>query len=212
MGRYGTHTEAYVKPWAIFHGYVLGYVIGIRWGKITPTSGMGNSDLNAIVREYLIYAAGDDEWSKRCILDAMRDRSSSTIRENAKHHFPSIFPRGRRARSLAVPEELSNEQVNFDLDRINAWQERAKEIKREISMNENAVKEAEAEETGSKSARVTVNFHVPQGVNPADLTLDNYRELTGKRYRMTKDQKDRELTREAAFAESQELALRHGGN
>lgn len=33
------------------------------------------------------------------------------------------------------------------------------------------------------------------------LTLDNYKEKTGKRFRMTKDQKKRGLTREQAFSE-----------
>lgn len=77
-------------------------------------------------------------------------------------------------------------------------------------MNENAVEqeaavEATVENTGSS---VTVNFFVPASVSVDDLTLDNYRELTGKRFRMTKDQRViRDLTREQAFAESKALAI-----
>jgi hypothetical protein len=62
--------------------------------------------------------------------------------------------------------------------------------------------------TNGSNSRVTVNFFIPEGVNPADLTLDNYRELTGKRFRKTKDQEVvRSLTREEAFAESKALAV-----
>ena len=35
-------------------------------------------------------------------------------------------------------------------------------------------------------------------------TIDEYRELTGKRFRMTKEQKERNLTREQAFLEFKE--------
>lgn len=202
------HLEAYVTPWAIFHAYVLGNVIGIRWGKITSTSGMGNNDLGEIVREYLTYAAGDDEWKKRCILDAMRDKTSSNLKDYARHTFPSLFPHHKRARSLAIPEELKNEEVNFDLKSITTWQERARKIKQEITMNENALKEASDHDTDNANHTV-VNFHVPTGVNPVELTLENYRMVTGKRYRMTKDQKERGLSREAAFDESRSLVLKH---
>lgn len=79
-------------------------------------------------------------------------------------------------------------------------------------MNENAVEQEAAVETTvettSSNSRVTVNFFVPTNVSVDDLTLENYRELTGKRFRMTKDQRVvRDLTREQAFAESKALAI-----
>ena len=201
---------ASVSDWAQFHAYVLGSVIGIRWGKHTPTSGMGNPNLYAIVREYLIFAAEEDEWSKKDILDAMRDKSSLGIKSDTRRAFPSLFPRKRKARPLALPDELVEEDVNFDLKKIEGWKDRVKQIKQEFIMNENAVEqeaavEATVENTGSS---VTVNFFVPASVSVDDLTLDNYRELTGKRFRMTKDQRViRDLTREQAFAESKALAI-----
>lgn len=83
-------------------------------------------------------------------------------------------------------------------------------------MNENAVASTATEtavtsssvDTGSTNSRVTVNFFIPEGVSPASLTLENYRELTGKRFRMTKDQKEvRGINRTVAFVESKALAI-----
>lgn len=82
-------------------------------------------------------------------------------------------------------------------------------------MNDNAAAtEATDRSTeGGSNSRVTVNFFIPEGVNPADLTLDNYRELTGKRFRKTKDQEVvRSLTREQAFVESKALAVSQLGD
>ncbi len=84
-------------------------------------------------------------------------------------------------------------------------------------MSENATQEAaEEQDSGTDNAgnnRVTVNFLIPPGTNPADLTMDNYREVTGKRFRMTKDQaKVRGLSREQAFDESKALAISQLGD
>jgi len=220
MARSRTRHLVGTKPWAQFHAYVLGSVIGIRWGKHTPTSGMGNPDLYGIVKEYLTFAAGSDEWSKKGILDAMRDKSGLAIKGDARRAFSSLFPRNRKAKPLAVPDELVNVEVNFDLQLIEGWKERVKAIKKEFLMNENALAQEAATEdgntvdsTGTSNSRVTVNFFIPQGANPADLTLENYREVTGKRFRMTKDQaKVRSLTREQAFAESKALAVSQLGD
>ena len=81
-------------------------------------------------------------------------------------------------------------------------------------MNENAVASSATEttvpssvDTGTNS-RVTVNFFIPKNVNATTLTLENYRKVTGKRFRMTKDQaKVRGLSREDAFVESRALAI-----
>ena len=82
-------------------------------------------------------------------------------------------------------------------------------------MNENAVASSATEttvpsssvDTGTNS-RVTVNFFIPENVNATTLTLENYRKVTGKRFRMTKDQaKVRGLSREDAFVESRALAV-----
>ena len=220
-------TYPHITDVAWFHAYVACSVIGLRWGKHTPTSANQNSELNKILREYLTFACGDDEWAKRAILDAMRGKTGTSLKRIAKKNWRSLFPRNRKARPLAVPTELSErgEEPKFDLARIEQWRDRVRTIKKEISMNEEATAAAEAASQEvdvtsrppidrrpptdkSNSSRVTVNFFLPPGVNPDDLTLENYREVTGKRFRMTKDQAQvRGLSREDAFAESKALAV-----
>jgi hypothetical protein len=181
--------------------------------------------MHKILCEYLTYACGDDGWTKGRILEAMRCKTGTAIKADIRKIFPSLFPRNKRARPLGVPDELSNEEVNFDLARIEKWQRRVRAIKKEIIMNENATAQETTEvarppidrrppvdrsgsAVGGSNSRVTVNFFIPEGVNPTDLTLENYREVTNKRFRMTKDQKEvRSLTREVAFAESKALAV-----
>lgn len=79
-------------------------------------------------------------------------------------------------------------------------------------MNENAVATETAVPSSNvdigTNSRVTVNFFIPKNVNATTLTLENYRKVTGKRFRMTKDQaKVRGLSREDAFVESRALAI-----
>jgi hypothetical protein len=89
-------------------------------------------------------------------------------------------------------------------------------------MNENATTQASTVATSSptttrsvtrSTSRVTVNFVLPEGVDPNTITLDNYRKVTGKRFRKTKDQEVvRGLTREEAFVESKALAVSQLGD
>lgn len=207
-----------IKPLAWFHAYVLCSVIGIRWGKYAPGYANANKELDDILVEYLKYACEDDPWTQGRILEAMRFKTATAMKADARIAFPSIFPRNRKARRLRVPDELSDiEQVSFDPARIAQWQTRVRAIKKEIAMNENAVVQEVTEASRppidssvktTSNERVTVNFFIPTGASASSLTLENYRELTGKRFRMTKDQsKVRGLNREEAFAESKALAF-----
>jgi hypothetical protein len=66
---------------------------------------------------------------------------------------------------------------------------------------------ASTTKAGSKTP-TTTNFFIPTGVNASELTLENYREKTGKRFRMTKNQATvRGLNRKAAFEESKAFAI-----
>lgn len=206
---------AYITQKAIFYGYVMVSIIGIRWNIKAKVNAMRNDNLNQIVREYLNHTCKDDDWLKRQVLDVARDSTPNNLRNIIRHELPTMFKK-RRLKPLHVPEELQGEDMIFDLEFINQLKERVTSIKRELAMNEveNAIAEDVVEGENrpsidqSSNEAVVVNFFIPQGVDATELTLENYRELTGKRYRMTKDQKDvRSLSRAAAFEESRTKAM-----
>ena len=200
---------------AWFHAYVLCGVIGVRWGKHGVYYANSNQALREVLVEYLTYACEDDEWMKGRVLEAMRYKTTTSIKAQVRDLFPSLLPRNKRARPTDVPTELKDKDINFNHDRLEQWKERVKVIKKEIAMSENVVtQEAVEAVTDSDSVnadannRVTVNFFIPKGMDPATLTLENYRQLTTKRFRMTKNQAQvRGLNREQAFAESKALAV-----
>ena len=67
---------------------------------------------------------------------------------------------------------------------------------------------AQASSAPTSSGPLATNFIIPPGMNPDDITLENYRKVTGHRFRMTKDQKEvRSLNREDAFVESKAVAV-----
>lgn len=221
---------------SVFHGFVLGNVIGIRW-TLKPTGGMGNNDLIKIVRQYLDFAYSDDEWGKNEVLQII----TSTRGQNKKlfkSTFPSMF-KNKRQRPLQVPAELEGQGIKFNIDFINELREQVSTIKKGLNMDsENttvnstesnvsngvdvtttrveATTESETntrDRSASKTQRSTNNFTLPEGVSLGELTLDNFREKTGRRFRMTKQQKARfdnnEITREDAF---NEFISQLGGN
>lgn len=200
-----------IKPKAWFHAYVLCGFIGIRWGKFGPGFANSNVKLRKILTQYLVDACGDDEWTKGRVLEAMRYKTSIKMKRIMRHILPSLYS-GKRLRPLAIPEELKDEITVLNVDQIIKWRDEVRQIKKEIAMSENAVADQPTDNTSSANNRVTVNFFIPSGTDAESLTLDNYREVTGKRFRMTKDQKSRGLSREDAFAESRTLAMNNQGD
>jgi hypothetical protein len=215
----------------IFHGYVLGYIIGIRW-TLAPTGGMGNPKLYDVVKRYLTFACGDQEWFKRQVLDVIRDNTRSDIRKGVKQVLPGLFFE-RRQRPLQVPPELEDSNIAFDIDFINQLRDEVSLIKQEytaMNTEETAVDNVTTTDEvipatpvvkmpvparDSNAARAE-SFELPTGIQISELTLDNFREKTGKRFRMTKDQRERNkaklMTREEAFEEFKVALLELNGS
>lgn len=210
--------EPHIKPPAVFYGYVLGYYLNIRW-TLAPTGGMGNPELYNLVRKYLIYTCGENEWVKRQVLDVIRDRGRNAIRDVAESEFPSLFSKGGRQRPLQIPEELKGQEIKFDLDFVNKLKDEVAIIKKEIAMSTEGQTDNEMEEgvdAESNAPKKSTTIVVPEGVDVNSLTIDNFRQLTGKRFRMTKEQRAREqagqLTREQALEEFKVNILGGGSN
>lgn len=219
MARRARHLAggALVKPVAVFYGYVLGYVIGVRW-NLSPTGGMGNPKMGLVVRKYLDHTCGADQWARLPILDVIRDRGRNAIRELAEDEFPSLFGVKGRQRPLQIPDELKGQDIKFDLDLITQLKDEVASIKKEIAMSTESTNEVTEEgvDTAPSTQKKATTIVVPPGVDVNSLTLDNFRQLTGKRFRMTKEQRAREqagqLTREQALEEFKTNVLGGGGS
>lgn len=200
---------------ALFYGFILSCHINIRW-QLGNNGGMSNPKLFDIVREYLDFVCVD-EWSKRPVLDVARE-SKTDVRKRAKQLFPSLFHKVRQ-KPLQVPEELVSQNIPFDIDFFNNLRDRTTSIKREVTtmnMNDNdpqspfaanntkTVNTTNTEETNNFMP--TENSSDAYVINGIEINSpDAYRQATGKRFRMTKEQKSRfdsgTLTRAEAFNE-----------
>ena len=237
MGKNTTIDGAYITDKAIFYSFVLVYFVGVRWSISATVNPYTNDKVRRLTRDYLDFVCGDDEWLKRQVIDASKDQSRASIRAIIRRKFRSLF-HTKRMKSLQVPDELEGQDVTFSQEYFDMLRQELSMIKREINMAneetevevneevvtqppqvsvENTARQSDSQPTNSAdeaAAPVTVNFFIPSGVDASELTLDNYRELTGKRFRMTKEQKTRGVNRTEAFEESKQLAIKlaNGGN
>ena len=199
---------------ALFYGFILSCHINIRW-QLGNNGGMSNPKLFNIVREYLDFVCVD-EWSKRPILDVARE-SKTDVRKRAKQLFPSLFHKVRQ-KPLQIPEELVSQNIPFDIDFFNNLRDRTTSIKREVNtMNTNDNPPFVADNTtttpvSTTNTEATNNFIPTENssnayvINGIEINSpDAYRQATGKRFRMTKEQMSRvksgTLTRAEAFNE-----------
>ena len=204
----------YITDEALFYGFILSCHINIRW-QLGNNGGIGNPKLSDIVREYLDFVCVD-EWSKRPILDVARE-SKTDVRKRAKQLFPSLFHKVRQ-KALQVPEELVSQNIPFDIDFFNNLRDRTTSIKREVTtMNTNDNPPFVADNTtttpvSTTNTEATNNFIPTENssnayvINGIEINSpDAYRQATGKRFRMTKEQMSRvnagTLTRAEAFNE-----------
>lgn len=177
-----------------FYAYVLGGFVNVQWNIDT----MQTQGLNQVVRDYLFHIYSTDEWKKLKVLNAIRDKSRNQIKEVAKHKLPSLFT-VRAAWPLALPKEAPN--AKFDIEFIYRLKHRVDELKQKETAMDEQQKNTESQTQTPKAPR----FHLPAGVTPEQLTTENFRTLTGRRFRVTTEQQNRiaagTLTRDAAFAE-----------
>jgi len=188
-----------------FHAYLLGGVINVQWNVDTMTF----NPLCQIVRRYLNTVCGDDEWAKIDILNAMRDRRRKAIKRETQAILPSLFLI-RAAYPVGVPCELKEVETNFDPVLVEQLKQEVIAIKYKEIIMEDGV------ETGVTTGRPPIDKEeldvgtvvFPADFNISELTLANYREVTGQRFRVTKEEKYiLKLNREDAFARRKSILL-----
>ncbi len=178
-----------------FYAYILGGFLNVQWHLDT----MLQPVLRQVVKDFLFHLYGTEEFKKLGVLNAIRDKSRNQIKEVAKHKLPSLFT-VRAAWPLALPKEAPN--AKFDIEFIYRLKHTVDELKEKETAMEEQQKNPESQtQTSPKAPR----FHLPAGVTAEQLTTENFRALTGRRFRVTTEQQNRitagTLTRDAAFAE-----------
>jgi len=186
-----------------FHAYILGGFLNIRWNVDT----MRNQDLCSIVKGYLAHAYGDQQWPCLKLLNAIRDRSRNEIKEESKRKLPSLFTQ-RASWPLAQPKEAP--KAKFDVDYIYQLKEKVENIRRDDTMNN------QNDQGDTVAANKPPRLHLPAGVDVSSLTIDNFRSMTGRRFRVTTEQQNRikagTLTREQAFQDFVNEVVKGGGS
>lgn len=179
------------KPTNIWHAYVVR-----GFGEFAyNVHSMVDSEASALLRRYL-HAAFDGNmgsWDIMKVLDLMRDERRGAVRNLARSTFPSIFDKKRPKYPLKKPTEfeVTDEQLELARNFRNEW--------REIRANRKPQGEEMSATGNTELAGVMVTLTrtnedktvVPIQVDAGELTLDNFQEKTGKRFRMTKDQVQR---------------------
>ena len=177
-----------------FYAYVLGGILDLQWDVETMT----NPLLKKVVSDFLQYLYGENEWQKLKVLDGIRDKTRNQIKDEARIDLPSLF-QGKAAWPLALPKETPN--AKFDIEFIYA----VKKLVEEIREGDSAMEQSDNAQPNPQTINKVPRILLPAGVTVDQLTIQNFREVTGHRFRVTTEQQNRinakTLTREQAFAE-----------
>lgn len=192
----------------MFHGYVLTCIIGVRW-NLSPTGGMNNTEITQVTKDYLSHVVGNDEWEKQRILSYIKDASPVVLKKRTRKAFPSLFHKIKR-KPLKAPDEIPEDELVFDIDKINKLKNKIQKIKEEMSdmNNETEMTQVETIEevnTTNVTNNTSATSNEVEVSKIQSLTLDNFKAVMGRRFRITREQRDRieagSLTREGALEE-----------
>jgi len=176
-----------------FYAYIIGGVLNIRWNVNT----MQNKEICDVIRDYL-NSLDLDKMTFSHILEEIKDKSRNQIKQETKRILPSLFV-GRTAWPTLLPKETPTVKVNLEF--IHQLKERIAQSQKEEPIMESQNQVNNDTTLNEKAPR----FHLPAGVNPDQLTPDNFRSLVGRRFRVTTEQQNRikagTLTRDQAFVE-----------
>lgn len=171
----------------VYHSYVLTNNFKLNFPLL---------DSETIIRlnHYFAEAGLFYPWHCKQIIDHCREFNKPEIKKQCKEIFPEMFPWGAGQHPIAVPEVVKDwgcvELSTLERE-IESFDKLKTEIAKEKIMTETETTEVQVE-----------NDNQPQA-DLSNLTLANYKEVTGKRFRLTKDEKalveSGEETRESIF-------------
>lgn len=164
------------SPEVIYHAYVLRGYLNIRWDIETMFYG----EVEDEVRLYLSRAT-NSEYSKAKILNLINGVSCKNIREKARITFPDLF-NIPETYPIGIPKRLTDK---IGQDFVN-FVTNLKSQKKDDKMTD-------ATQTETNTTQTQANLDT--------LTVENFQEVLGRRFRMTKEQKERGISRELALEE-----------
>jgi hypothetical protein len=163
------------------------------------------------------------------VLDIIRDKRRAEIKKEVRLFFPSLFVKKRPAYPLRIPDEFQEATINKEAieQLIDSYATFRKPQKRDINMDNVSINDEqfagvmiEIERlvpTGEKTVGGNDRKNVEKiTVDASKLTLDNFTELTGRRFRMSNGQVSRLGTgleaRRTAFNEFLSEAVTYARN
>jgi len=175
-----------VNPAIIWHAYAIRSFVGYSHNVHT----MVDEQSFQLLKEYL-NKSFDNEWDKKLVLDILRDSRKRDIEQLVKTYLPSICK--KRNRELVIPEEAT-EIINDHIEAARDFRDSLQKLKmdrRELEVENITVNDTSLDGVMITVTRVQDGKKVDAQVNAGLLTLDNFRELTGRRFRVSQDQKQR---------------------
>lgn len=163
------------KPETLFHAYVLRCYLNVRWDLTT----MFDGEIEDTVRLYLSNTI-NNEYDKGKVLNIINGSTRKNIREKARFAFPDMF-NIPETYPISVPKRLKDK---FGEDYVNF-----------VQQLKNSRKETEMSEVTQEAVQSQVN------VDLDSLTVENFQQVLGRRFRVTKEQKERGISRELALEE-----------
>jgi hypothetical protein len=170
----------------VYHSYVLTNNFKLNFPVLDP-------DTIIHLNHYFAEAGLFYPWHCKQIIDYCRENKRGYIKKECKRLFPDMFSWGSGPTPMAIPESLQGWNL-MELSTLERESRNFKPKYEELTMTDmNAETSVSQEQTSSPSTN-EFQDHV---------TLENYRKITGRRFRLTKAEsqlvKDGQATRESIF-------------
>ena len=168
----------------VYHSYILTNNFKLNFPLL-------DEETIILLNHYFAEAGLFYPWHCKQIIDFCRGNKKSVVKKECKRIFPEMFQWGSGQNPVAVPEVLEE----WNVVELSVLQ-------REVETFQNHYKEKVMSEMQNED-QVTESQPVTEVQKTECITLENYKSVTGKRFRLTKAEKalvdDGVETRESIF-------------
>jgi len=168
----------------LWHAYVIKCVF-----KITPPF-LDNYTHNR-VRFYLLDSGVVYPWHVYDIFYLLYRSKARALHKEIKKLFPEVFKRSSKQKPVKIPDKLLKITAASDIMITSLEEEFKEERKKKMNTNnDNNNSSNNPQSSGSATAKIDLD----------NLTVENYKQIVGKRFRQTKAEKQAGISREEALA------------